>query len=1260
MRILSLRFENINSLKGAWQIDFRQSPFDSSALFAITGPTGAGKTTILDAICLALYHQTPRISVSESQNQLMTRHTASCLAEVEFEVKGQGYRAFWSQRRAKNSVNGKLQKPVAELAELNGEILASKISEVKQQIELVTGLNFARFTKSMMLSQGQFAAFLNAPDKDRAELLEQLTGTEIYSLISQRVFEQNKAAQEQLNRLQEKLSDIELLSQQQINEIEQQLVKLTAEENTQLSSQKGWQTLQHNLDQQVELTNKQQQAEKELAGSQQQAKDNQSAFDKLALAEPAESLRPVFTAYEQISSQQKQLSEQIKAAQQQGEQAEAQLQSASTEFQQAEQAHQQQVAVLEQKETQLVEQVMPLDSQMAFTREQLQSCNETKQQLTAEFNQQQQQLTDNSQQEQQQQKELQALEQAISEQQYLLSLEDKLSLWQHQGGQLLQQQQQIHSLTEQQLSLDKETAQEQQALNQLQQQLTETEPTLAQLNQQVLMLTEQQQQLLANVGCADENALQQQLQHTKEQQQSLAQLSTLVTGIAEFHQQLTEQQQLLTGYQEQKSSLEQAIRQCRSQYKLCRTSVQDLETIVEQQKTIRSLEQLRDQLQAEHPCPLCGSTEHPYVEHYQYGVSDEQQQRLQQLKQQLADLEAQGSQIKTELATTDNNIDHCQQRIGELQQSQAKQQQLMSEYGYVLPGGLDGVNIDVIEKQQENNQALLQQQEQQYQSFITNKQALEQLNQQLNSLQQQFSEQKNQLALKQNQLTHLQKQAQQLVEQKNNIEQQTFAEQQGLMSEIKQNLDGHSLSFIKNDETKQPNLIADNFISWCQQQQQLLTQLKQQQQQLTLVNDSVKEQQKAIEQLAHNTELTANELAKIEQMISQQTAQLSELNLQRIALVGEQPVEQLRQQLANSKQQLTQQLSKTQQNLHGKQEAQAKIQGRIDSLTTQLSELTPELEQKHLAWQQALANSQFDSEHEFLTALLPADEKQSLTALAKQIEQQMAQATTRIKEYSQQLSVLSEQQKALNAQGITATELETCQQRLTELTQALKQTQQLQGQKQQQLTQDQQNKTKQQSLLDDIAEQKLIADDLSYLNGLIGSATGDKFRRFAQSLTLAHLVHLANIQLARLHGRYQLTCGDNDKLSLLVVDTWQADSVRDTKTLSGGESFLVSLALALALSELASAKTSIDSLFLDEGFGTLDSETLDIALDALDNLNASGKMIGVISHVDSLKERIAVRIKVHKKAGLGVSELDKQYRFIANQTTQSVNEVEAI
>ena len=141
-----------------------------------------------------------------------------------------------------------------------------------------------------------------------------------------------------------------------------------------------------------------------------------------------------------------------------------------------------------------------------------------------------------------------------------------------------------------------------------------------------------------------------------------------------------------------------------------------------------------------------------------------------------------------------------------------------------------------------------------------------------------------------------------------------------------------------------------------------------------------------------------------------------------------------------------------------------------------------------------------------------------------------------------------------------------------------------------------------------------------------------------------HLVSLANQQLALLHNRYQLSRREQGELEIEIIDTWQGDTQRDTRTLSGGESFLVSLALALALSELVSQKTRIDSLFLDEGFGTLDNETLEMALNALDNLNAEGKTIGIISHVEALKERIPVQIKVRKSAGMGYSSLDDCYR----------------
>ncbi len=211
MRLLTVRLLNLNSLSGEHVVRFDEAPLSAAGVFLITGPTGAGKSTLLDAMTLALYGRAARYG-NDKADEMMSRHTAECLAEVDFETKGEKLRATWRMRRARGKADGKLQPVERRLANaLTGEILAEKSAEMDRIIEEKTGLDAQRFLRSVLLAQGQFAAFLKAKPNERAELLEKITGTEIYSDLSKLAYETHKAKDEAVMRLKAGLGAMSVL-----------------------------------------------------------------------------------------------------------------------------------------------------------------------------------------------------------------------------------------------------------------------------------------------------------------------------------------------------------------------------------------------------------------------------------------------------------------------------------------------------------------------------------------------------------------------------------------------------------------------------------------------------------------------------------------------------------------------------------------------------------------------------------------------------------------------------------------------------------------------------------------------------------------------------------------------------------------------------------------------------------------------------------------------------------------------------------------
>ncbi|MDD1784347.1 AAA family ATPase [Enterovibrio sp. ZSDZ35] len=1223
MKILSLRFKNLNSLKGEWKIDFTQTPFCDNGLFAITGATGAGKTTLLDAICLALYHQTPRLGlISTSSNEIMTRGTAECSAEVEFEVKGHPYRAFWSMRRSRGKADGNLQQADVELVDAKTDkVLATQVKQKNELVERITGLDFSRFTKSMMLSQGEFAAFLNAKENERAELLEELTGTEIYGRISEKVHEHFAAAKLALSQKEAEAKGVKLLSAEELAELESALTDVDAslkserEKQAELAAHLAW-WKDHEKSHQEKT-----QAQAQQVDAETKWQDAKPRLDKLEHSEPAEKLRLPYerwqTALKSVDSASQVLAtkqDALKVTSEKSAQADETLLKTSDALALVK-------AQQRELETLVSEHVLPLDTDIKHQSQRHQELSlqraglSNKQgELTASQAKIAEQLDAKN-------REFESVTTFLSQHQSAGQLKQFLGQWAQMGQQLAQEQNAISALQKQEseltssLHVDSEKAvaadKEKQAA------FTQSE--------NAKQAWEVQQQAFAN---ATENggieSLDKQRELLNAQLSAHMQLGQWQQQWLELEKDSAEKRHVLAEQTAQSKTLEQDVTALRQQYKDKKQLIDALSKLVSQEE---HLAQYRAALQPHEACPLCGSTEHPALSGEAVNVSDTLQQKAE-AETALKELENIGKETGMKLEAGKRYIEELDKH---LVRSQQQHKTLSDNWANTA----SSVNLRIKIDQQDAFAAFSDEQRQardaltqMLASLKAQDKALQQSKQQWDDAARLLASAEQALSLLSLSIESKQREVQKLTAEKS--QKQDYLET--LQSVLSQQISESGYTPPENSALS----------TWLEARKQDAD---------TWEQNNLRKETLAKEVALQEVEL-ANSVKEMTALAEQQSALQSDIEAlsatlelakaKRADLFGDKSIDEEKRRVTGQTEQAEGSNKAAQSVAQQCQGDLRAIQAEVTSQTQALESLTAELNTQSAQWEESLSASPFGALDAFQSALLPEDEKQQLMAEKRGLENALEGAKVLLEKAKQHVNDVLAHERATEWQTVAleavsldaeahAEHLHQLVKRSGELTHAL--------------TSDKQRREDQQALFAEIERLRTAYDDIHYLHSLIGSQKGDKFRKFAQGLTLDNLVYLANKQLDRIHGRYQLNRKQGEGLELSVLDTWQGDIERDTKTLSGGESFLVSLALALALSDLVSHKTSIDSLFLDEGFGTLDSETLDVALDALDNLNASGKMIGVISHIEAMKERIPTQLKVSKKTGLGISELERVYRI---------------
>jgi exonuclease SbcC len=1228
MRVLSVRGENLASLYGPFELPLDRGPIAEAGLFSISGPTGAGKSTLMDALCLALFGRTPRlgdrgrsvmigrpdddasllVDASDVRN-ILSRGAGAGRAEVDFEgVDGGRYRACWSVNRARGRANGRLQQPRMVLTDLaSGQAVASGLAAVPERVARLVGYSFDEFKRAVVLPQFEFTAFLEAKPDERAAILERVTGTDVYTRLSIAAHQRAGAEGEKLRLLEERAAAVRLLTDEERREQMDRAAALArAQEEARTAARVASDAMRWHATAE-ELCREVADAESQVSRSAAALADGEPIRAELRSVEGAQELRPLHEDGARTAREREEAAARLASTEARLAAARDGSSRAGVDREAAEIAANDAAARLERARPQIAR-ARELDAGIAEAKRRANAAEAAGAAARDDAARAEAALA-----------ELRRSTGACE------SSRDRAAAWlgDHADRRTLAAEwPRWQAALRDHAAIAADLGRAEALLGATRDGLRAAEARKAALEREAREREaehahrEERWRYASGAAARDDaTALQRRAEELADRRDALKALANAAAIASEARE---ARRAAAEAARADAEALEAAGREVNANDARIAASEAALEAAraaLDRIAAALRLEEHRGSLVDGEPCPLCGATAHPYaMEAPPRSLHRQQADAVAGAEAQLAGLREAGADAARRVAKLEARLERLR---GEEERQAAALAAAEGQYEALREGGevagvpaqaadgveelatlLAAVDADLCEAREEQQRAIAR--------GLEANAALRDLDEARREL----DEARRALANAEREVDRGAKDAER---------------HEGSLRDLTRRRDGVEGDLAPALAFREGWLGAarDDPAAFSRECGEVVGAHAEREADLKAAEERLASLRGSLEGASARAEEKRRQARDAADAAAREAEALASLAGARADVLGGRPTDGVERELRGGEQRARERLDLERRRLADADRRLAAVEQEAAGGVERLEQARDAATAAEGALAAALGRRGLDRRR--LAALLARDgawiesSRRALSALDKALHEAEARLSERRRRLRDHESTgrpgISKEEAAERAKAAGAQERGAAD-ALAEVHFRLRE--------------DERGRGEAARLAAERDAQREVAGRWRGLAAVIGSADGKKLRTFAQGLTLDALLLHASHHLRYLAPRYALARVPGADLDLQVVDHDLGAEVRSVNGLSGGETFLVSLALALGLASLSTRATQARTLFIDEGFGTLDRDTLEKAMAALDGLRATGRTVGIISHVPELHERLGASVRVER------------------------------